>query len=167
MGKVGRAEAEDIGVQDGSGREPRAQYVTDDAADAGGAAAVGLNRRRVVVCLNLKAEGPAAVKINGPGVVLKDGKAPRPVEFLSGLHDGALEQVVDNPIIKSDPGLECLVDTVFRPGLGQCLQLNIGRLAPLPLEVGGDGPHFVVTKAKLLGQFGQALFIGRRKVSMF
>ena len=59
-GQVGRAEAEDVGVGDRLGAQAGADRVADDAADAGGRAAVRLDGRRVVVRLDLEADGCCA-----------------------------------------------------------------------------------------------------------
>jgi hypothetical protein len=42
------------------------------------------------------------------------------------------------------------VDAVFRPGLSQGLQFNIGGAAPQLPEVGGNCPELVFTEGKLL-----------------
>ena len=55
-GQVGRRDAEDVGVADRLGAQAGAQRVADHAAEAGVGAAVGVDRRGVVVRLDLEAD---------------------------------------------------------------------------------------------------------------
>ncbi|GAI09540.1 unnamed protein product, partial [marine sediment metagenome] len=56
----------------------------------------------MVVGLNLKTQCPATIKINNPGIILKDRKAPRLVQFIGYFHYGMLEQVIYGYIAKLD-----------------------------------------------------------------
>ena len=62
-------------------------------------------------------------------------------ELPGGAQDGLLEQVVDRRPLEIDPRLEGLVRAVLAPGLGQRLELAVGRIAAEPGEVVLDRPH--------------------------
>ena len=106
----------------------------------------------MVVCLHLKTQRPAAVKINYPGIIHKNRKAPRLVQLPGRLHDGTLQQVVYRLPVVPDFPLECLVDAVFRPGLGQRLQFHVNGVSPLLPEVVDNGLKLVPGKAEPPGK---------------
>src|SRR5690606_3972689 len=73
--KIGRAETEDIRVDDRLGAEPGSERVAEHSSDAGARAAVWLDGRRVVVRLDLEGEPPRVIERDHSGVVAKDGEA--------------------------------------------------------------------------------------------
>ncbi|MBA7670647.1 hypothetical protein ES703_78793 [subsurface metagenome] len=85
--------------------------------------------------LNLETEGVTAVEVYHPRVILKGGKAPGLIQLPGHLHNGALEQVIDNLFPQLYPGVEGLMLAVLRPGLRQCFQLDIGGITPQLGEV--------------------------------
>ena len=79
---VDRREAEHVGVQNRLGAEPGAEAVADDSADAGRRAAVRLQRRRVIVRLDLEADAVLLIELDHAGVVVEHRQAPRQVQLL-------------------------------------------------------------------------------------
>ena len=76
--EVGRGDAEDVGVADRLGAQAGAHRVADHAAEAGVGAAVGVDRRGVVVRLDLEADVVLVVEPDDARVVGED--ADQPVE---------------------------------------------------------------------------------------
>ena len=127
--RVGRGETKDVGVADRLGAQAGAQRIADDAAQAGVGAAVGFDRRRMVVRLDLEADVIAVVEFDDAGVVLEDADAPivaaePPANLLGGAEDRFLEQIVDAPALEVDRALERLVRAMFRPGLGDAFPVR-------------------------------------------
>ena len=86
------------------------------------------------------------VEAHDAGVVLEDADAPvvrpePPADLLRRAEDRLLEQVVDAPAVEVDRALERLVRAVLRPGLGERLQLDVGRVAAQRAEVRLDRLH--------------------------
>ena len=101
---------------------------------------------------HLETECPLTIKIDHTGIIHENGKAPGLVELAGCLHHGAFQQIVHYLVIQREPTLECLVDTVLRPGLGQRLKLNIGRVTALLLIIINDGLKFISGEPELLLQ---------------
>ena len=140
-GPPGRAEAVAPDVGEQVGAEAGAERVAVDADDAGDGAAVGVERRRAVVGLHLVDEVVAAGGGDDAGVVVEDRDQPAlPLARLDGGVDGRggaadvlLEEGADllgrlARFTVGDGGVEDLVLAVLRPGLGQALQLDVGRV---------------------------------------
>ena len=77
VGEIGGGEAEDVGIQYWLGAQAGTQGVPYHPTDAGGSSPVGFDGRGVVMGLDLKAQRPLAVKIDGPGIIPEDREAPR------------------------------------------------------------------------------------------
>ncbi|MBA7709908.1 hypothetical protein ES703_118834 [subsurface metagenome] len=101
--------------------------------------------------LHLEAQRPLPVKINHPGIIHKDRKAPRLAELIGCPGDGALQQVINDFPVIVNPAPECLVDAVLRPGLRQCLQLNVGGVPSLLLKVAQDSLELIIGKPEAPG----------------
>ena len=140
-GQVRRGDAEDVGVADRLGPQARAQGVADHAAEPGVGPAVGIDRRGVVVGLDLEADVVLVVEPDDAGVVGEDADQPVELEGLGRGEDRLLEQVVDRPSLELDPALQGLVRAVLAPGLGQGLELAVGRVAAESGEMRLDGLH--------------------------
>ncbi|MBA7566270.1 hypothetical protein ES708_07959 [subsurface metagenome] len=168
MRKIGRREAKDISAGDGLRPQPRAQRVADYPTQPGRSPAVGLDGRGVVMRLDLETEGVAPVEINHPRVILKGGKAPGLIQFPGYLHDGALEQVIDDLVPQLYPGVESLVLAMLRPGLRQRLQFDIGGIPPQFREVALNLPHLVQVQLQLFPpQPGQAPVVKGEQLNLF
>ena len=97
--RVGRGEAEHIGVGDRLGAQSDAEHVADDAAQPGVRSAVRLDRAGPIVRLDFEANVVLVIEAHDAGVVRKDADAPivvaeSPANFLRGGEDRLLEQVV-------------------------------------------------------------------------
>ena len=68
---------------------------------------------------------------------------------LGRLEDRLLEQVVDDLALELDPAPERLVRAVLAPGLGQGLELAVGRVAAERGEVVLDGLHLGEAQVEL------------------
>ena len=147
--RVGGSDAEDIGVGDRLGAEAGPHRVADHAADAGVGPAVGVDGRGVVVRLDLEADVDIVVEADDAGVVLEDRDEPGGVEHRGRREDRPLQEVVDDLPLKLDAPPERLVRAVLAPGLGEGLQLAVGRVASLGFEVVADRPHLVDRERKL------------------
>ena len=128
-------------LQIGLAPRPGAERVADHAAEARVRAAVGVDRRGVVVRLDLEADVVLVVEPDDAGVVAEDAHQPVAVQLARRLEDRLLEQVVDRPPSKLDPALKRLVRAVLAPGLGQRLELAVGRVAAELGEVALDRLH--------------------------
>ncbi len=144
-------DAEDVGVGDGLGAQPGAHDVADAAADAGGAAAVGLDGAGVVVGFDFEADGVGFVEDDDAGVVLEDAEAERFLAFCDQIF-GALEnRLFDQVSVCAEDfsrfvddlngAFERFMNAVLAPGLGDRLQFDVGGLALLGTEVFLDGLH--------------------------
>ena len=109
-------------------------------------AAVGVDGRGVVVRLDLEADVVLVVEPDHAGVVGEDAHQPVEVQGLGRGEDRLLEQVVDRPALELDPPLERLVRAVLAPGLGQGLELAVGRVAA---ELGEMAPGSTCISARL------------------
>src|SRR5262249_62170406 len=100
--------------------------------------AIWLNRRRVVVRLDLETGVEVLVDLDPPGVVREHAHAPvvgreLPAQLLRGPEDGLLEEVVDPPgaalpvdrLRVIDGALQRLVRTVLGPRLRDGLELRV------------------------------------------
>jgi len=98
--RVGRGEAEDVGVADGLGAKTGAKRVSNDPAEAGVCAAVGLDRARAIVGFDFEGDVVVVVEFDDAGVVAEDADAPivvaeRLSDLLRGGEDRFFEQVVE------------------------------------------------------------------------
>jgi hypothetical protein len=133
-----RTEAEDVGVGDRLGRDP--EHVAHDATHPGIGAAERLQGTGVIVGFDLEGDLMVAVEGDHPGVVLERREHPGPFRCIGGRHDGRLQEARDLEIRRArlavlDRCLERAVRAVLRPGLGDGLQLDVGRVAVLRREV--------------------------------
>src|ERR1035437_5357115 len=139
-GAVDLAEAQRVEADDG----PRAhgEDVAHDAADAGGGALEGLDRRRVVVAFDLHGHGPAVADVDDAGVLagsLQDARA------------GRGEAAEDGPRV--------FVAAVLAPHERVDGELDVGWLAALDLA---DVGVFLGRQARLAGRLeGGAARLGR------
>ena len=145
VGQIGRAKAEHVGVGNGAGAD--AQYIAHHAPHARIRPAKRLQRRGVVVGFHLKRQIELLVEGDDARVVHKRGAHPGFVDLLRGGADVGVEQAVDMLGFTIRAGvlnlrLECLVDAVFAPGLGDHFQLHIGGIALFGAVIGLDGLHF-------------------------
>ena len=102
----GRAgDAEDVRIADRLGPEAGAERVADHAAEPGVGPAVRVDRRGVVVGLDLEADVEIVVEPDDPGVVGEDADQPVAPISLGRAEDRLLEQVVDDPPFELDPTL--------------------------------------------------------------
>ena len=144
---VGRGDAEHVEVGDRLGAEAGAEHVADHAAEAGRRAAVGLDRRGMVVGLDLHADVVVAVEPHHARVVLEHAHTPvarteRVADRLRGGEHRLLEEVV----VAGRPGGadvidaagERLVAAVLAPGLRDRLQLDLERGAAEGVKVVAD-----------------------------
>jgi hypothetical protein len=95
--QVERPDEERVGVRDRLRAEADAEDVADHAADARARAAVGIDRARVVVRLDLEAHVRALVELDDAGVVVEDADAPGRASSSVAALIVLLEQVVDAP----------------------------------------------------------------------
>ena len=150
-GGVGRGDAEDVGVADRLGPEAGAEGVADHAAESCVGPAVGVDRRGVVVSLDLEADVMVGVEPDDAGVVGEDGDEPVAPHLLRGAEDGPLEEVIDHLAVVLDPAAEGLVRAMLAPGLGQRLELAVRRLAAEAGEMGLDGAELGEAEVELAG----------------
>ncbi len=99
---------------------------------------------------HLETERPLTIEINDTGIIHEDRETPGLVQLPGRLHHGALQQIIHHPTIEREPALEGLVDAVLRPGLGQRLQLDIGRVPTLFLIIVNNGLKFISGEPELL-----------------
>ena len=76
-----------------------------------------------------------------PALSLKTLTSQSQASVARGAEDRLLEQVVDRPALEVDPAPERLVRAMLAPGLGERLQLAVGRVAAEAAEMGLDRPH--------------------------
>ena len=105
----------------------------------------------MVVRLDLEDDVELVVEAHDAGVVLEHAHAPvvvRPplADLLRGGEDRLLEHVLEaaarrHVVAVGDPPGERLVAAVLAPGLGERLQLDVGRVAVQLAEVGLDRLH--------------------------
>ena len=149
--RVGRGEAEDVRIADRLGAHAGAHRVADHAADARIGPAVGLQGRRVIVRFHLENHVVLVVEPDHARVVAEDAYAPIVetqlfADFLRGGENRLLEHVLEAALARSvavaDPPRQRLVAAMLAPGLGDSLQLGVGRIAVELLKIGLDGLHF-------------------------
>ena len=139
-GSVGRGDAEDVGVADrlgARGRCPSGSRITPPRPGVG--PPVGVDRRRVVVGLDLETDVKIVVEPDHARVVGEDADEPVAAHLLGRAEDGPLEEVVDHPAVEIDPAPEGLVRTMLGPGLREGLEFAVGRLPSEFVEMGLDG----------------------------
>ena len=90
----------------------------------------------MIVGLDLERDLMVAIEGDDPRVVPKRREHPGPVHLVGGRHDGGLQETRDLQLRLAwlavpDRRLERAVRTVLRPGLGDRLQLDVGRVAVL------------------------------------
>ena len=156
--RIGVADAEDVEVGNRLCPQAGAEDVADHPAEAGGGAAVRLDRRGMVVGLDLDADVMIAVESHDAGVVSEDAHAPvTPAERRTdlarrGKHRLLQEVVVTDGAVGAivvDRAAEGLVAAVLAPGLGDRLELDLERR---PAERG----EVIAHGAELEGGKGQA-----------
>ena len=110
------------------------------------------------MCLDFETDVEGVVEGHDPGVVTKNTDAPVVIAESFADHrcrfeDGLLEHLVEVPfggfVLVVDPAAECLVRTVFAPGLCDRLELDVCRIAVQGGEVVTDGPHFFEREVEL------------------
>ena len=146
--QIGRAEAQNIGAGDRTGRHT--DDVADHTTDAGVGAAERFKRRRVVVGLDLERNIMVVVEGDDPGVVDERRTQPRWIEFLRDFTQRRKQAVVKadgdlavgRDVRERDPGPERLVHTVLGPGLGEGLEFGVAGRTSLGGEVRLDRLHF-------------------------
>ena len=89
------------------------------------------------------------VEPDDAGVVAEDAHQPVACQLARRAEDRLLEQVVDRPPLEGDPPFKRLVRAVLAPGLGERLQLAVGRVPAEPGEVVADGLHLGETQREL------------------
>ena len=150
-GRVGQADTEDIEVGDRLGAEARAEHVADHAAKPGGRAAVGLDRRGMVVRFNLHADVVVAIEPHHARVVAEHAHAPViGAELLAHLPGGCKHRLLEEIVVPHAAGradmvdrtAERLVAAVLTPGLRDRLQLDLEGIAAEPLKVVADRVEF-------------------------
>jgi hypothetical protein len=127
-----RPEAQHVGSGDGPRRD--AHHVAYHASDSGVGAAERLDRRGVVVRLDLERYLQLVVEFYYAGVVDEGRQHPGGGYLVGGFLDVAFKDVVHERRIAGaalglpdlDQGLEGLVDAVLAPGLGHRLELGVG-----------------------------------------
>ena len=148
--RVGRGEAEDVGVADRLRAQAGAHDVANDAADAGVRAAVGLERRGMVVRFDLEATLNSSSNRTTPALSSNTltHQSSRPswrANLLRGGEDRFLEHVLELPLAVlvaiGDAAGERLVAAMLAPGLGDRFQLDVGRIAAELAEVLADRLH--------------------------
>jgi hypothetical protein len=134
------------------------ENIANDAADARIRPAVRLEGRGVIVRFNFEGQVVLFVEPHDPGVVAEHAHAPIVVAKLMpdrvrGRKDRLLEHVFEPPfaglVAIGDAAGERFVATVFAPGLGDCLQLSIGRIATQLFEMPLDRAHLQRLQVKL------------------
>ena len=155
---IWRSEAKDIGIADGPSPHSGPHRVANDAPQSRVGPAVGLERRGVVVRLDLDADVLLVVEFDDPRVVLKHAHAPvfapqPPANFdRSGKH-GFLEQIFELDftlaVAIQHPPPQRLVRTVFAPGLGDRFEFGVGGFAVLFGKVAADRLHFGQAQVEL------------------
>ena len=126
-GVVERTEAQRVHERDRA--RAHREDVADDAADAGGRALVGLDRRRVVVALDADGDREAVADVDDAGALARTDQHPR---CLGGE--------------ASEVALRRLVGAVLRPHDRVHRELELGGL---PAEQLDDGGELVVGEAEL------------------
>ena len=119
-GVVERAEPQRVHERDRT--RPHREDVADDAADAGGRALVGLDRRRVVVALDADGDGQPVADVDHTGALARARPAP------TGASVGKRREVA----------LRRLVGAVLGPHHRVHRQLELGGLAAQQLDDGGE-----------------------------
>ena len=168
---------EHVRAGDGAGRN--GDDVTHNAADARVRAAKWLKGGRVIVRLNFESQIIFVVKLDDTGVVNEGRPHPGALDLFGRRLNIGMEQALNllsrigGPIgaiaCKRYPRLKCLVDAVFTPCLGQCLQLDIGWRAANLFIVALNLLHFphVERKHTLNAALPQRRFIQASQGDLF
>ncbi len=148
--RLGRGKAKHVGVANRPRAKSGAERIANHAAHARVGPAVGFQRRRMVVGLDLEHQVVLVVEADHAGVVGEYAHAPvigaqRAANFAGGREDRLLEHVVEppralGPVIIDAAG-QGLVAAMLAPGLGDRLQLDVGRIAIELAKMCLDGPH--------------------------
>ena len=147
VGRLGRPETEHVRAGDGTGRHPH--HVPDHPADAGVGAAERFERRWMVVGLDLEGQVEVIVEGHDACVVVERRAEPGGIDLLGDRPEGTEQSFVVGDrhraigprVLQADTSPERLVHAVLGPGLGQCLELGVGRVTFLLPVVITDGPH--------------------------
>ena len=137
-------------VRAGNRTMRHAQHVAYDPADAGVGAAEGLDRRGMIVRLDLEGKVIFVVEFDHTGVVHERGSHPGRVDFLRRSHQVRPQDRKDHVremlgtgltiearlVLAVDLRSKRLMHTVFRPGLRQGLEFAVRRRSILGGEIG-------------------------------
>ena len=149
--RVRSRHAEHVEVGDRLGAEPRAEHVADHATEPCRRAAVGLDRRGMVVRLHLDADVVIAVEPHHSRVVLEDAHAPvARAERLTDRPRGGEYRLFQEVVVAGHPGGAAVIDgagerlvaAVLAPGLGDRFEFDLERAAAERLEMVADGVQF-------------------------
>src|SRR5579885_2810126 len=134
--RIGWPKAEHIGTGNWLSRD--AEYITNDATHARIRSSKWLYCRRMIMRLNLESEIVRGGKANDARVIAKGRDQPAWPGLFGGTHNIAFEQAINLLCFKlaavavqltiANRRLERFMRTMFRPGLSQRFQFNIGRL---------------------------------------
>ncbi len=162
---VGHAETEHVNIGNRACRNP--QHIADDTTHTGIRAAERFEGAGMVVGLDLVRNLVTIPKGQNAGVINKGTQHPfilTPREHLLGCpHQKGADEAIDGAVAGSksgkhrivlainrqifgwlrilDAGFECLMGTVFTPGLGNRLKFTIGRITALGNKIGLNRPH--------------------------
>ena len=145
-GEVGRPEAQHIGH--GERSVCRAEHVADDAADTGVGAAERLHGRRVVVRLGLEGERRARDERHDAGVAHERRPDERRTDGLGRRTQPVEQRWAGLALVRGDGRPEGLVGAVLAPGLGERLQLDVGRVSAFPAEVACTASSSAASRAR-------------------
>ncbi|GBD36101.1 hypothetical protein HRbin36_01221 [bacterium HR36] len=155
---IRRGEAEHIRIRNRFAAQPGAQHVPNHAPQPGIRSTIRFDRRRVVMRLHLEAYVIALVETHNPRIITEDTHAPITAPALPACHlrcgeDRIAQQIVITPLaihtIVFNWTLERLVQAMFRPGLRDRFQLDIGRLPAESAIVLLDRRHLLQTQCQM------------------
>ena len=155
--RVRGCNAEDVEVGNRLRPEAGAEDIADHPAEASGSTAVWLDRRGMIVSLDLDADVVIAVEADDAGVVAEHAHAPvAPAERLTDLARRGKHRLFQEVVIADgavgplvvDRAAEGFVAAVLAPGLGDRLELDLERR---PAERG----EVIAHGAELKGGKGQ------------
>ena len=132
---IGRGNAEDVGVGDRLARRARSPATSRITPPSPvfdppyGSMAEGW-----LWVSTLKQTSNSSSNRTTPALSAKTLTSQSRLEVLRRLEDRLLEEVVDDLALELDPAAERLVRAVLAPGLGDRLQLAVGRLAAEPAK---------------------------------
>ena len=157
-GKIGRAEAEDIRIDDRLGAQPRTQSVPQNPSDPRPRPSIRLDSGGMVVGLHLEGDTVVIIEGHDSRVVLEDREAEGSLLLLHQLPGRSgyrvLEKIfVGNPLaigpLMLNPGSQGLVAAMLAPGLGDGLELDVSRRPALCLKMIPDRTHLIEIERKL------------------